>query len=238
MASIVVWLFLAAVLYTAVGHAGASGYLAVMAFYAVAPETMRPAALVLNVIAAVPTFWRFTAAGMTDRRMIVWLAVGSVPFALLGSPFQLPSPIFRWLIASALILAAVRLAWPLPASSKSRHMPTWVGPLIGAPIGLLAGLTGIGGGVYLTPILLFARWADVKKAAGISATFILLNSLAGLIGQANRIADLPPDVPIWGIAVLLGGLIGSTLGSRYLAPIWLRRLLAAVLIVAVVKLMV
>jgi uncharacterized membrane protein YfcA len=117
-------------------------------------------------------------------------------------------------------------------------MPTWVGPLIGAPIGLLAGLTGIGGGVYLTPILLFARWADVKKAAGISATFILLNSLAGLIGQANRIADLPPDVPIWGIAVLLGGLIGSTLGSRYLAPIWLRRLLAAVLIVAVVKLMV
>lgn len=236
MDAIALWLFLAALLYTSVGHAGASGYLAVMAFFAVAPETMRPTALILNVIAAIPTVTQFVAAGHFDKRFFVAFAAGSIPFALLGAPFQLPTPIFKWLIASALLLAAIRLAWPTSSTKPLRRMPTWAGPLVGAPIGLLAGLTGIGGGVYLTPVLLFARWAEPKKAAGISAAFILVNSLAGLVGQANKLIDLPPHVPIWGLVVLVGGLIGSTLGSRYLAPTWLRRLLAIVLLTAVGKL--
>jgi uncharacterized membrane protein YfcA len=230
-------LFAAAVLYTSVGHAGASGYLAVMAFYSVAPESIRPAALVLNVIAAVPTVVQFVSAGHIDRRLFLALVAGSIPFVFLGSPNRLPDPVFRGLIALALLLAAIRLLWPTSSNRPLRRMPTWAGPLIGAPIGYLAGLTGIGGGVYLTPILLFARWADPKTAAGVSVSFILVNSIAGLIGQAPKLAKIEVDLWLWGVVVFSGGLIGSTLGSRFLAPTWLRRLLAVVLLTAVGKLL-
>lgn len=229
-------LFLAAVLYTSVGHAGASGYLAVMTFYAMAPETMRPAALVLNIIASVPTTIQFIRAGHFDLKLFLPLAVGSIPFAIIGSQFTLPYVVFKWLLATALIAAAVRLLWNTSAQMKLRPMPIWLGVVIGVLIGLLSGLTGIGGGVYLTPILLFAGWAETKKAAAISSTFILVNSLAGLAGRIAIVPTLPYDVAFWAIVVALGGLIGSTLGSRYFGSLALRRLLAVVLIIAVVKL--
>jgi uncharacterized protein len=230
-------LFLAACLYTSVGHAGGSGYLAIMALYNIAPETMRPAALMLNIIAAIPTVWQFHEAGHFDRRLFFALAIGSVPLAFFGSPFQLPYALFRWIVASALLLAAIRLVIANRRVTQTiKKMPIWLGPIVGAPIGLLAGLTGIGGGVYLTPILLFANWAEPKKAAGVSAAFILVNSLAGATGQFPKIIKLGPDVPIWAIVVLMGALIGSRLGSTMIAITWLRRLLAIVLIFATIKL--
>ena len=229
-------LFLAAVLYTSVGHAGASGYLAVMTFYAVAPDTMRPAALVLNIVASVPTTYQFLSAGHFDKRLFLPLAVGSVPFALLGSQFTLPYLAFKILLSTALVAAAIRLLWPTTKTIAIRPMPVWIGISLGVAIGLLAGLTGIGGGVYLTPVLLFAAWAEPKKAAGISSAFILANSLAGLGGRFAKVQTLPQEVWIWAVVVALGGLIGGTVGSRKLGSPALRRLLAIVLVVAVVKL--
>ena len=229
-------LFLAAVLYTSVGHAGASGYLAVMTFYAIAPETMRPAALVLNIVASVPTTYQFLRAGHFERRIFFACAAGSIPFAFLGSKQELPYLAFKIILSTALLAAAIRLLWTPAAIHPKRIMPIWVGVLLGVGIGYLAGLTGIGGGVYLTPIILIAGWADPKKAAGVSSAFILVNSLAGILGRLDKIATLPGEVAIWAVAVLAGGLIGGRLGSRWLGSIVLRRLLAIVLIIAVVKL--
>lgn len=231
-------LFLAAAIYTAVGHGGASGYLASMSFYAIAPETMRPAALVLNIVAAAPTTWRFVSAGHFDSRLFLPLAVGSVPFAVWGSQFTLPDRVFRVLIAVALFAAAVRLAWPTRTDgTPQRRMPAVLGVLIGAAIGFLAGLTGIGGGVYLSPIILLAGWAGPKSSAGVSAAFILVNSIAGLSGRLAVVPELPREVWLWAGIVLCGGLLGSTLGSRYFSSRVIRQLLAIVLAVAAVKMM-
>ena len=229
-------LFLAAVLYTSVGHAGASGYLAVMTFYAIASETMRPAALVLNIIASVPTTIQFARAGHFDRKLFLPLVAGSIPFAFIGSLFTLPNLTFKILLSTALIAAAIRLLWTPSITRAIRPMPVWIGVALGVAIGLLAGLTGIGGGVYLTPVLLFAGWAEPKRAAAVSSAFILVNSLAGLAGQIEKLKVLSGDIAIWAIAVVLGGLIGSTVGSRWLGSVMLRRLLAIVLLIAVLKL--
>ena len=234
-------LFLAAVLYTSVGHAGASGYLAVMTFYAMSQETMRPAALVLNIVAAIPTTIQCARAGHFDRQLFIPLAIGSVPLAAIGGLLKLPLPAFKFFLAMALIAAAIRLVWPTKSATAShRKMPIWLGVFLGAILGLLAGLTSIGGGVYLTPILLFAGWAEPKKAAGVSAMFIFVNSIAGLCGQfamdSNLFAKLPNDLPLWALVVAVGGVIGSTVGSRRFESVTLRRVLAVVLLIAVVKL--
>ena len=229
-------LFLAALLYTSVGHAGASGYLAVMTFFDVAKETMRPAALVLNIIASVPTTIQFARAGHFDRKLFLPLAAGSIPFAFIGSLFTLPNLAFKILLSTALLAAAIRLSWTPTSTRLICPMPVWIGVALGVAIGLLAGLTGIGGGVYLTPILLFAGWAEPKRAAAVSSAFILVNSLAGLAGQIEKLKILSSDIAIWAVAVVLGGLIGSTIGSRCLGSVTLRRVLAIVLIIAVVKL--
>jgi uncharacterized membrane protein YfcA len=236
---LVALLFAAALLYTSVGHAGASGYLAAMAFYGLAPDSMRPAALILNILAAVPATLQFRSAGHFDRRLFLPLAAGSIPMAFVGGNLTLPGPVYKPILAAALFVAAVRLAWPkAPAAGQVRPMPIWAGVGVGAAIGLLAGLTGIGGGVYLTPILLFAGWAEMKVAAGVSAAFILVNSIAGLAGRLAKLPALPPELPVWAAAVVAGSLIGSTLGSRVLGSVTLRRILAVVLASASVKLLI
>jgi uncharacterized membrane protein YfcA len=231
-----VLLFLAAVLYTSVGHAGASGYLAVFAFYDLPAEVIRPAALVLNIVAATPATLRFRSAGHFDRRVFLTLAVGSVPMAFLGGQFTLSDAVFRGLLASALTVAGVRLVFTPAAAVTVRRMPVWAGVALGLGIGSVAGLTGIGGGVYLTPVLLLARWADTKTAAGVSAAFILVNSLAGLAGQLatrpGNFRGLPDGLPVWVGVVVAGGLLGSTLGSRVFGAVTVRRVLAVVLFTA------
>ena len=232
-------IFAAALLYSSVGHAGASGYLAAMAFYGLAPDSMRPTALVLNLVAATLATARFRSAGHFDRRLFLPLVAGSIPGAFVGGFLTLPGPVYKPILAAALLVAAVRLAWPLAsANAPPRPMPVWVGVLVGLAIGLLSGLTGVGGGIYLTPILLFAGWAQTKVAAGVSAAFILVNSAAGLAGRLSESPTLPDELPVWLVAVLLGSLIGSTLGSRVFGSTTLRRILAVVLASASVKLII
>ena len=229
-------LFTVAILYSSVGHGGASGYLAVMALLAVAPEITRPTALVLNVFVATIGTIQFYRAGHFSWRILLPFAITSIPFAFLGGMISLPTSAYKIVLGSVLILAAIRLAWNLKSDAETTEPNILVALLIGAVIGLLSGLVGVGGGIFLTPILLLMDWAETRTAAGVSAMFILVNSIAGLAGNYAQVTNLPSNVWIWVGAAVLGGVIGSTLGSKRFDSLTLRRVLALVLVLAGVKL--
>ncbi len=232
--------FAAALLYSSVGHAGASAYLAAMALVGVAAATMRPTALVLNLFVAAIVVVRFGTAGHLPWRSLVPLAVGSVPAAFIGGSLELPGAAYRPLVGIVLLVGAWRLATAAtPASDAERRprVPWLPGLAAGAAIGLLAGLTGTGGGIFLTPLLVLAGWTGTRDAAGLSGAFILVNSVAGLAGLAVDGLALPPSLPLWVGAVVGGGLIGSWLGTVRFSILSLRRALAVVLVIAAVKLM-
>lgn len=233
---IIVAVLLVAMLYSSVGHAGASGYLAVMALLSVAPELSRPTALTLNIFVATIAAVQFYRAGYFDWRTFLSFAATSVPFAFIGGMIHLPISWHRKLLGAVLLFTAFRFVWNFAASGETKKANLWLALTLGALMGLLSGLTGVGGGIFLTPLLLMANWAETKQAAGISAMFILVNSIAGLLGSYAEIQTLPPNVWLWVAAAVVGGLIGSTLGSRYFAIITLRRILSLVLVIAGVKL--
>ena len=233
-----VLIFAFAVLYSSVGHAGATGYQAAMAIMGVAPPVMKISALVLNIPVAIIGTIRFARAGCLPWRLLWPFAVASVPAAYIGGMLTLPSLLFKQAIGLMLFLAAAKLIIQ-PVTDKSETTsppPLYLSLPVGAGIGLLAGLTGTGGGVLLTPILLFMRWAKTREAAGVSVAFILLNSISGLVGQRNKIELLPSTIWLWLAAVGVGGLIGTQLGTRYLAVPAMRRLLGVVLVIAALKL--
>lgn len=231
--------FAAALLYASVGHAGASAYLAAMALVGVAPETMRPTALALNVFVATIVVVRFSRAGHVPWRQLAPLVIGSIPLAFVGGTIDLPGEIYRPLVALVLLAGAWRLA---TAASTERPdgevagVPPLLGVASGAGIGLLAGLTGTGGGIFLTPLLILAGWTRTRDAAGLSGAFILANSVSGLIGLATGGVSLPPAIPLWIGVVAAGGLIGSWLGAQRFSILSLRRVLAVVLVLASAKL--
>jgi uncharacterized membrane protein YfcA len=236
---IVAAVFLVAILYSSVGHAGASGYLAVMALMSVAPSVSKPTALVLNIFVALIAAFQFYRAGHFVWNVFLPFAAASVPLAFIGGMISLPTDVHKKILSAVLIFAAVRLAWNFASKEKGRAFLTpsiWLALLLGAAIGLLSGLTGVGGGIFLTPILLLTDWTETKKAAGISAMFILVNSVSGLLGNYAQVGSLPSGVWIWIVAAAAGGLIGSTLGSRYFNTLILRRLLSAALLIAGLKL--
>jgi uncharacterized membrane protein YfcA len=233
---IIVAILLVAVLYSSVGHAGASGYLAVMALLSVAPEISKPTSLTLNIFVAVIATFQFYRAGYFDWRTFLSFAVTSVPFAFIGGMIHLPIDWHKKLLGAVLLFTAFRFLWKFTTTANTKQVNLWLALVIGAVLGLLSGLTGVGGGIFLTPLLLFANWAETKKAAGISAMFILVNSIAGLLGSYAQIETPPPNVWFWIGAAVAGGIIGSTLGSRYFAIMTLRRILSVVLVIAGVKL--
>ncbi len=230
--------FAAAVLYSSVGHAGASAYLAAMALVGVAATTMRPTALVLNLFVASIVVVRFARAGHLPWRSLLPLAAGSVPMAYLGGSIQLPGDVYRPLVAIALLAGAWRLATAPAATDDGDRsgVPLVAGVVTGAAIGLLAGLTGTGGGIFLTPLLVLAAWTGTRDAAGLSGAFILVNSVAGLAGLASAGASLSPAISLWVASVVIGGLIGSWLGAAHFSILNLRRALAFVLVLAAAKL--
>lgn len=230
--------FAAALLYSSVGHAGASAYLAAMALVGLPVAVMRPTALVLNLFVASIVTFRFAIAGHLPWRSLVPLAIGSVPAAFIGGSIELPGEVYRPLVAAVLVVGAWRLATsPPPADDENRPGVPWIpGIVSGAAIGLLAGLTGTGGGIFLTPLLVLAGWAGTRDAAGLSGSFILVNSIAGLAGLLGAGMTLPPVLPLWIGAVAAGGLIGSWLGAARYSVLNLRRALAFVLLLAAAKL--
>ena len=234
--AIIIAVFVVAVLYSSVGHGGASGYLGVMAFLAVSPNVTRPTALVLNLFVASIAFIQFYRAKHFDWRIFIPFAAASIPLAFIGGMIQLPATIYKILLGAVLILAAIRLAINLKSASEPRAPKIWICLIIGAILGFVSGLVGVGGGIFLTPILLLFNWTETKKAAGISALFILANSVSGLLGNYAQVLLLPPNVWIWIAAAIVGGVIGSTLGSFRFNSLTLRRVLAFGLIIAGAKL--
>jgi uncharacterized membrane protein YfcA len=236
-ALIIFAIFIVAILYSSVGHGGASGYLAVMALLAVAPEITRPTALILNVFVATIGTIQFYRAGYFSWRVFMPFAITSIPFAFFGGMLTLPTTVYKIVLGVVLVVAAIRLAWNLRSETEVRQPNMLIALTIGAIIGLLSGLVGVGGGIFLTPILLLMNWSETKTAAGVSAMFILVNSISGLLGNYSQVVGLPSNVWIWIAAAVVGGVIGSTLGAKRFDSLTLRRVLALVLLFAGVKLM-
>ena len=227
----------AAALYASVGHGGASAYLAIMALFSVAPETMRPTALVLNLVVASFAATRFALNGQTNWRLLAAFAATAVPAAFLGGTITLAPEIYRPLVGVVLLLAAVRLFWqperlaerPIRPPSLALTLPA------GAGLGLLAGLTGTGGGIFLSPLIILLGWENARKTSGVAAAFILLNSAAGLLGNLASVERLPPELPILAGAVFAGAVLGSWLGANRLPRHRLLQALAVVLVIAGLK---
>jgi uncharacterized membrane protein YfcA len=231
-------LFGSAALYTSVGHAGASAYLASMALAGVAPETMRPTALVLNIFVASFSAVRFWRAGLVDRRLVLWLLLGAAPLAFLGGAIELPGEVYRPLVGAVLVIAAIRLLLPLEVTANREPKPPHpaLAAATGSLIGLLSGLTGTGGGIFLSPILIFGGWAATRNASGIAIVFILCNSVFGLLGNLASVQRLPSALPIYLAAAMAGALVGTALGVKRLPGGMILKALGAVLVIAGLKL--
>lgn len=229
-------ILVAAILYSSVGHGGASGYLAAMALFGVAPAVMKPTALTLNVLVSLIATVRFYRVGAFSWQLFLPLIAASVPMAYLGGVLTLPATLYRPVVGVVLLYAAWRFFFTAGKADYELARPSLpILLLTGAALGFLSGLTGVGGGIFLSPLLLFLRWAPLKTISGISAAFILANSLAGLAGVMSGGASLPPALPLWAGAAVIGGLVGAEYGSRRLGNAAIQKLLAAVLVIAGLK---
>jgi uncharacterized membrane protein YfcA len=224
----------AAALYSSVGHGGASAYIAMMALAGLAPEEVRPAALVLNIVVAGYGAVQYLRVGRFDWSVFWPFALTAIPAAFLAGRVEVPEEVYRPLLAAALGAAALRyLVWPeIDAIKQAKAPPKALALPAGAALGTLAGLTGIGGGVYLSPLLVFAGWADPKRATGIAACFIVVNSIAGLAGRTSSLAALPQFLPWLVLAAIVGAVIGTTWSIRGLSKRGVLRVLGVVLGVA------
>mgnify|MGYP005856172533 CR=1 FL=1 len=229
-------IFGVALLYASVGHGGASGYLAVMALFSVSPEWLRPSALTLNLLVSAIGTVAFYRAGHFRSRLFWPLGLSAVPFAFVGGSVSIPDAAFRWLLALALTVAIARLFMRNPAEDAFRVPSLKTLLPCGAVMGLVSGLIGVGGGIFLTPLVIVMRWAPAKTAAAISAPFIFVNSLAGLLGLRPAVGDLHPLLPWMALAVLFAGFLGAAWGSRIASSRQVRYALAGVLALAVGKL--
>jgi len=235
-------LALVAFFYASVGHAGASGYIAVLALAGWPVAAIKPLALMLNTLVAAVGCWNFLRAGHWPGRGFWPVYVLAVPAAFLGGGWAVPGPWLQRLVGLVLLASAWRLGRKTQDPATLRAPSAVVLAAAGGGLGLLAGLTGTGGGVFLTPLLLLCRWCTTRQAAAVSVLFILLNSVAGLAGlllarPAQVLAVLQPELLVWLAVVLPAGALGSRLGSRHWPVTWIRRCLAGVLVLAGLKLL-
>jgi hypothetical protein len=231
-------LFVVAFLYASVGHGGASGYLALMAIFSVAPDVMKPTALLLNLFVSIVAFIQFYRGGHFTWKLFIPLAIASVPMAFAGGLVEIDSSIYKKLLGVLLLIPIVRfLFFSNIRDTEIRKPNIKLAVVTGAVIGFLSGLIGIGGGILLSPVLLLLKWSNMKQTAAISAAFIFVNSLSGLAGQFTKGIEFSPEMYIMVAIAFAGGMFGSYFGSLKFENVALKNLLAVVLIVAAWKLL-
>ena len=224
-----------AFLYASVGHGGASGYLAVMALFAIAPPVMKQTALLLNLGVSLMSFIAFYRQGYFRWSLFWPFALGSIPAAFLGARIPLTDSTYKQILGACLFLAVIRMVVSLKEYS-ARSLPVFLGVLMGAVIGLLSGMIGIGGGIILSPLLLLFRWASLKEAAAVSALFIFVNSVSGLAGLKTWIPLDQSQMLYWLAASLVGGFLGARWGAGIASNTKVKWILALVLVIASLKL--
>ncbi len=230
-------LFIVALLYSSVGHGGASGYLALMAIYGFAPEVMKPTALILNLFVSLTSFILFYRAGHFKWKLFLPFAMASIPFSFLGGTISLDAHIYKKVLGVLLLFPVVRFFIFPNVADKDLKESNWpISLLVGAIIGFLSGLIGIGGGILLSPILLLLSWTNQKQTAAISALFIFVNSIAGLAGQLSHGIKLEPSMLSFVAIAFVAGISGAWLGSLKFNQQILKYTLAVVLLMASVKL--
>lgn len=231
-------LLLVAFLYASVGHGGASGYLALMAIFGIAPEVMKPTALLLNLFVSLIAFFQFYRGGHFVRKIFWPLAAASVPLAFLGGLVEVDAMIYKKILGLLLLIPISRFLFFRNIGVKELKQPNIaLSIVIGAAIGFLSGLIGIGGGVILSPVLLLLKWTNQKQAAALSAAFIFVNSLAGLAGQFTKGIEFNAHMYAYVSIAVVGGLLGSYLGALKFKQVILKNILAFVLILAAYKLL-
>ncbi len=233
--------FVIALFYSMVGFGGGSSYLAVLVLAGLPYQQIPPVALVCNLIVAGGGFWHFYKGGHFEREKLFPLIILSIPMAFWGGSIRIGKELFSFLLGLSLLAAALRMAFPERLFDNPRTLSwkeTWsLGLPIGGLLGFLSGLVGIGGGVFLSPLLLFMGWVNVKQASAFASFFILVNSLSGLMGQFQKGLGMAHFLLPLGIAVFIGGQIGSMLGSYHISKLKLQRLLATLLLLVSAKLL-
>lgn len=224
-------------LYSSVGHGGASGYLALMALFSFAPETMKPTALLLNLFVAGISFYYYYKAGFFNKKLFLAFAIISIPFAFLGGTIEIDASIYKKILAVLLIFAILKMLNVFGKETDTiKDIKLWKGLLFGAVIGFFSGLIGIGGGIILSPVILLFHWGKMKEAAAVSALFIWVNSAAGLVGQLYSGVTIEKESFLFVAIALVGGILGGYYGSKKINNMQLRYILAFVLIIACGKL--
>jgi uncharacterized membrane protein YfcA len=224
-------------LYASVGHGGASGYLALMALFSFAPESMKPTALLLNVFVAGISFYYYYKAGHFNKKLFISFAIASIPFAFIGGTIEVDASIYKKILAVLLIFAILKMLNVFgKESDRIKQVKLWQGLVVGGFIGFFSGLIGIGGGIILTPLILLLHWGKMKEAAAVSALFIWVNSVAGLVGQLSSGVTIEKESFLLIAIALVGGVLGGYYGSKKINNQRLRYILAFVLIIACAKL--
>ncbi len=228
-----VCIFVVAMLYSSVGHGGASGYLAIMALFSLQPEALKPTALLLNIVVAGVGTYLYCSAKQFSWKVFWPFVITSIPVSFIGGYFSLPPQIYRPVLGVVLLFAA----WRLFARKQQEHIePTpprlLVAMLVGAVLGFASGLIGVGGGIFLSPLMILLGWARVREVSGIAALFILVNSVSGLLGHLSNLQHVPDFAPLLAVVALVGGTIGALSGSRYLPTKAIIKAMAVMLVAA------
>ena len=230
-----IFIFFGAVLYSSVGHGGASSYIAIMSLMGSPVSEIKPIGLVLNIIVSSVGSYRFIKNKLFSLKVFLPLVIGSVPAAFLGGYIELSSEVYRPLVGVVLLFAGFQFLFNIFDNLKIKSIKkcnSYVAILVGITIGLLSGLTGTGGGIFLSPIIVFLGWTTVKSASGTAAAFILFNSISGLLGNFVSVSLIPNTIFLYSIAVFLGVLLGTTLGIKVLSEHSVKRTLGLVIILA------